>query len=70
MENQQQEIEDVVEVFQDAQAISEEIKYNQEQINDIINQNTENITGKEDLYEVCSVWRYDLIGIVDLRIRV
>lgn len=46
MENQQQEIEDVVEVFQDAQAISEEIKYNQEQINDIINQNTENITGK------------------------
>ena len=45
LEKQQQDIEDVVEVFQDAQAISEEINYNQDQINDLIGQNTAQITG-------------------------
>ena len=45
LEKQQEDIEDVVEVFQDAQAISEEINYNQDQINDLIGQNNAQITG-------------------------
>ena len=46
LENQQQDIEDVMDVMQDAQALSQEINYQQEQINDLIGQNTAEITGK------------------------
>jgi len=46
MQQQQEELDEVVDVFQDAQAISDEIGYQQDQINDIINQNTDQITGK------------------------
>ena len=45
MQQQQEELDEVVDVFQDAQAISDEIGYQQDQINDIINQNTDQITG-------------------------
>jgi hypothetical protein len=45
MQDQQEELDEVVDVFQDAQAISDEINYQQDQINDIINQNTDQITG-------------------------
>ena len=50
----------MVEVFQDAQAISEEIKYNQEQIQDIINQNTEQITGRTPFPPICSFCKISL----------
>lgn len=46
LENQQQDIEDVMDVMQDAQALSQEINYQQDQINDLIGQNTSEITGK------------------------
>jgi len=46
MQQQQEDLDEVVDVFQEAQAISEEINYQQDQINDIINQNTDQITGK------------------------
>jgi hypothetical protein len=46
LENQQQDIEEVMDVMQDAQALSQEINYQQDQINDMINQNTGEITGK------------------------
>ena len=45
MQDQQEELDEVVDVIQDAQAISDEINYQQDQINDIINQNTDQITG-------------------------
>ena len=51
MQDQQEQLDEVVDVFQDAQAISDEINYQQDQINDIINQNTDQITG-----EGCSAW--------------
>ena len=47
MQQQQEELDEVVDVFQDAQAISDEIGYQQDQINDIINQNTDQITGNK-----------------------
>ena len=46
MQQQQEELDEVVDVFQEAQAISDEINYQQDQINDIINQNTDQITGE------------------------
>ena len=51
-----------MEVFQDAQAISEEIKYNQEQIQDIINQNTDQLTGEAHFptYTLFSKFPYKL----------
>ena len=45
MQQQQEDLDEVVDVFQEAQAISDEINYQQDQINDIINQNTDQITG-------------------------
>lgn len=47
LENQQQDIEDVMDTMQDAQALSQELNYQQEQINDLIGQNTAEITGNQ-----------------------
>ena len=47
MQQQQEELDEVADVFQDAQAISDEIGYQQDQINDIINQNPDQITGNK-----------------------
>jgi hypothetical protein len=52
MQQQQEELDEVVDVFQEAQAISDEINYQQDQINDIINQNTDQITGML-LFRMC-----------------
>lgn len=70
MQNQQEELDEVVDVFQDAQAISDEINYQQDQINDIINQNTDQITGTLHLLlflgSLCCNWGYWL-GILSIK---
>ena len=58
MQDQQEELDEVVDVFQDAQAISDEINYQQDQINDIINQNTDQITGKYSLLSLNSFFYF------------
>ena len=54
MQDQQEQLDEVVDVFQDAQAISDEINYQQDQINDIINQNTDQITG--NCHYACAIF--------------
>ena len=63
MQDQQEQLDEVVDVFQDAQAISDEINYQQDQINDIINQNTDQITG------MCLICIFHKILLLSIKIK-
>ena len=79
MQQQQEELDEVVDVFQEAQAISDEINYQQDQINDIINTNTDQLTGKNNrLYSslaksleslaIFKIYKFKVISIINLQI--